>query len=231
MAEGVTDVHPFINRTNNIKNIAELRIIPTDKIISGSERTMDSHESDAVRSGASKFFEEYFNEEEICRFITPILAEKNCLTCHDVKLDDPLAVVSIRYSMKEDYAAIDRARFNVILMVLAAIIIVFFCVMFLLKKHIIKDLIISVNEIKKLSTGDVTGNIEIRRDDEIGELTSSIQILQSSLRNHSEAAEQMSKENLDIELKKLSENDILGNAMVGLKENINFLVEGMGKIF
>jgi methyl-accepting chemotaxis protein len=102
--------------------------------------------------------------------------------------------------------------------------------MFLLKKHIIKDLLISVNEIKKLSTGDVTGNIEISRDDEIGELTSSIQIMQSFLRNHSEAAEQMSKGNLDIELKKLSENDILGKAMVGLKENINFLVEGMEKI-
>jgi methyl-accepting chemotaxis protein len=224
MGEGITDVSPFIEIAEKIKNLEQLRIIPTNKIIEGSENSLDSGEREVLNSGNESFFEEVYKDIEVCRSIKPILADENCLNCHDTNINDPLAIISLRYSMKEDYEAIAAQRINAILMGLGTIIVAFVIVMLFLKRKVIKDLLTAANEIKKLSTGDINCKLEIKRDDELGELCNSVHTLINSVKSHSGAAEQIARGNLNIEIYSLSEKDVLGKAMITVKENLVLLL-------
>ncbi len=224
MSEGITDVSPFIERTEKIENIKELRITPTDLIEDGSESKMDSEEKSVLQTKESKFYEESFNDEDICRTIKTVVADENCVNCHDANLNDPLAVISLRYSMEKDYADIASQKFEAILMALGTIIVAFIIVMIFLKRKVINDLLLSINEIKKLATGDINCKIDIKRNDEIGDLCNSVHTLINSVRNHSETADQIAKGNLNIEIQQLSDKDMLGISMLKVKENLSLLL-------
>jgi methyl-accepting chemotaxis protein len=230
MNEGITDIDPFIERSKKIKNLRQLRIIPTDKIESGNEKLMDAEEREVVSSKTSKFYEEMFKDEEICRSISPVLAEESCLNCHDASLNDPLAVISMRYSLKEDYESIAEQRFTAIVTALGTIGLAIIIVMVFLKRQVIKDLLLSVNDIKKLTRGDVSSVSEIKRGDELGTLSQSIKILQGALKKHSETASLIAQGNLDAEIKILSEDDVLGKAMGTMKENLKLIMNDINSM-
>ncbi len=224
MEQGINDVSEYISRAEKIENVSELRIIPTDKIIPGSERSMDPQEKNVLATGKSKFYEEDFKNEKVCRSIKPILAEKVCLKCHDTKEKDPLAVISLRYSIKADYASIARQRLGAILTTLGAIILSFLILMVFLKKYFIKDLLLSVNDIKKLATGDTGDVVELSRKDELGTLSGSIKKLQTAMKGQSEVAVEIAKGNLSADVLLLSQNDTLGKAMLKMENSISSLI-------
>jgi methyl-accepting chemotaxis protein len=230
MEQGTSDIHPFIERAKNIKGVRELRIIPTNKITPGSEELMDSKEKESIASGKPDFYEEVFNDEEVCRDINPILASKSCLSCHDANENDPLAVISLRYSVKEDYASLANQRLGAIVITLASIIISFLILMIFLKRQVIKDLILSVNNIKRLATGDVSEIEEISRKDELGVLSHSIKTLQLSMKRQSEVAAEIAKGNLSAEVTLLSENDSLGKAMLTVEKSISSLIKDVNSM-
>ena len=224
MGEGITDVEPFISRSKKIENLSELRITPTDKIKPNSEMKMDQREKEVVSSRSPQRFSEQFNGEEVFRSIEPILAETKCISCHPSNENDPLAIISIRYSMKKDLESISEARTYAILFSLAAIIIALLSVIFFLKKEVIKDLLTSVNDIKKLATGDLTGGSNVRRKDELGILADSIRILQTAIKGHSDVALQISEGNINAAVHVLSEQDILGKSMITMENSLGVLV-------
>jgi methyl-accepting chemotaxis protein len=224
MGEGLTEIGPFIERSGKINHVKELRVLPVNSIKEGSEAKMDAIEKTVIKEKKSNFYEEIFNGEEVCRSIQPLLADENCITCHEGKVNDPLAVISLRYSMKEDYEAIASQKLSAILMSAATILITFLIVMYSLKKRVIRDLLKSIAEIKELSTGCVSSTTEIKRSDEIGELSDSIHTLRSALKRHSEAAVEIASGNVNTEISRLSDQDVLGNAMITVKESIKALV-------
>ena len=230
MEQGINDIQPFIERSKKIENVRELRIIPTNKIHSGSENLMDSEEKNVVATRGSKFYEEVFNKEEICRDIQPILAEKSCITCHDVNENDPLATISLRYSVKEDYAALANQRIVAILITLGSIALSFLILMIFLKKQVIKDLILSVNNIERLATGDVNDFDAVSRKDELGILSRSIKKLQLAMKSQSEAADEIAKGNLAAEILLLSDNDRLGKAMLTVENSIASLINDVNSM-
>ncbi len=230
MEQGINDVSDYINRSKNIENVRELRIIPTDKITAGSEKLMDQEEKNVLISRKSKITEEVYKKEDICRIIKPILAEKTCVKCHDAKENDPLAIISLRYSVNDDYAAIINQRFAAILITLGAIVLSFFVLMIFLKKQVIKDLILSVNQIKKLATGDISDIKEISRNDELGILSSSIKKLQTALKGQSQVAGEIAKGNLSAEVSLLSDNDTLGRAMLTMENSISSLIKDVNSL-
>ena len=99
MAQGVTDVNPFIDRMKSIKNIKELRIIPTELIDSDKAKNMDEQEKTVSKSKEEINSEEEFQDLSVFRSISPIVADASCTDCHDGKEGDVYAVMSIRYSM------------------------------------------------------------------------------------------------------------------------------------
>jgi methyl-accepting chemotaxis protein len=224
MAEGSTDVSPFVERIKKIEHIKNFSIHPTDKIREKSLEKMDADEKKVVQSKAPLSYSEKYNNEEVFRCIEPILADKSCIDCHsDAQIGDPMAVVSVRYTMADTYDAIYSQRLKATLMILATIAIIFIVLLYFLKKQIIKDLLIAVDNIKILSTGAININISTNRNDEIGDLIGSINKLQGSLKNQAESASQIANGNLSIEIPILSIEDVLGKAMNKVKDNLTIL--------
>ena len=230
MSEGIQDVAPFIERSQKIANVVELRVTPTNIVESGSEDKMDSYEKDVVKSREAFSTEEDFKDEPVLRFIRPVLAEENCLTCHEANAGDPLAVISLRYSVKETLAANKMQRLWATLMSVVAVLLTFLIIMYFIKKDVIKDLLNSVKRIKKLSIGDVSVNEKIVREDELGELLDSIYILRTTLEQQADAANEISKGNLKTAINILSDKDKLGYAMQGMKDNLEKLTKDLNGI-
>ena len=230
MNEGVTDVDPFIEKSKKIKNVSELRVIPVNSIVAGSENLMDKVEKDVLNSKTKYNNEEEFNNEPVMRLVEPLIAEANCITCHDAKVGDPLAIISLRYSLKETNQASITQRLSATIMAVVAILLTFFIIMYFIKKYVIKDLQNSLRYIKKLSLGDISENDPIHREDEIGNLMESINTLRKSQEEKAKLAIEISNGNFQTEIKILSDMDILGKATQGMKDNLQKLVNDLSVI-
>ena len=230
MNEGIQEVAPFIERSKKIPNVSELRVIPTNIVVSGSEDKMDKDEKEVIKYKSNVSSEEEFEGQPVFRFIRPVIAEENCLTCHEAKAGEALAVISLRYSVKEIYAANKMQRFWATLMSVVAVALTFLIIMYFIKKDVIKDLLNSVKRIKKLSIGDVSVNEKITREDELGELIDSIYILRTTLEEQANAANEIAGGNLQTEIKILSDKDKLGHAMQGMKDNIGKVINDLNAI-
>jgi methyl-accepting chemotaxis protein len=224
MGEGSTNVAPMVERIKKIENIKELKVLASDKIRENSNSKMNKDEKFVLDSLKSIFRNEKYNNEEVFLSIEPILAEKNCTSCHDTKEGETLAIVSLKYSMKKTYEEIHAQRLSATVMSIVVILIVFFVVLYFIKKQIIYDLLKSILSIKRLSTGDVTESITTNRTDEIGTLLLSVKTLQVALKDQANSADQIASGNLNIDISILSEQDVLGKAMQTVKENLLELV-------
>ena len=81
------------------------------------------------------------------------------------------------------------------------------------------------NAVRALATGNMNYDIDFDRKDEIGDLAASFWELVQSQKSKAEAAKEISYGNLSIEIETISSEDILGNALVDLKESILGLIK------
>jgi methyl-accepting chemotaxis protein len=175
MSQGINDVKPYIEKIKDTHNLSELRITSSNKIRSGSESNMDAEELAVLKSGKSKSYSENKNDQPILRTIEPVLSDENCNSCHESKVGDPLAIVSIRYSLAEMNSAIANQRWMAILLAVSAICITFFITMYFINKGIGKPLKNISESADKISDGNFDLQIEFdNREDEIGLLSKSI---------------------------------------------------------
>lgn len=230
MSQGTTDIAPFIDQMKKVKNLSELRITPTDKIREGSESKLDAAEKEVLSTKKIISTEEEFNNKPVFRIVEPIIATDDCLTCHEANTGDPLAIVSLRYSMEETHAAIAGQKLTSAITSFATIILTFFIVMYFIKKYVIKDLLHSVSCIEKISTGRSANDIKTERNDEIGVLFKSICTLQTILRTQSEVANEIAEGNLSIDVKVISEDDTLGKSMLKIRNNLSSLIHELNDL-
>ncbi|RLD81011.1 MAG: hypothetical protein DRJ10_06710, partial [Bacteroidetes bacterium] len=73
---------------------------------------------------------------------------------------------------------------------------------------------------KKLSTGELPDHIAVQNSDEIGKMTMALNILVDGLKKTSEFALEMGKENFTSEFRSLSDQDVLGNALLNMRESL-----------
>ncbi len=223
MSQGVTDVMPFIERMKAIKNIKELRIIPTESIDSEQAGTMDQQEKSVAKSKDEINVEEDFKNMEVFRSVSPILADASCLDCHDGKEGDVFAVMSIRYSMQETHSAIVNERISGALIIIFLVVFVWSLIVFLIKKNILNDLFKFISAVKDFSYGNLNTEINCVRKDEFGEMAFSLQSLKNSLTNQASTVNEFAKGNFDAEVKILSDDDVLGKSIQQIKESLTLL--------
>jgi methyl-accepting chemotaxis protein len=73
---------------------------------------------------------------------------------------------------------------------------------------------------KKIAEGDLEQELNIYQEDEIGQLANSFRDMNLALKEKAEVAGQIASGNLDIEVKALSKADVLGHAMVRMRQNL-----------
>ncbi len=82
----------------------------------------------------------------------------------------------------------------------------------------LKSVTKSLNDISKGKTGNV--KINIKRKDELGEMSEALSNLTDSLNEKTEFAKEIGLGNLNLDLKLQSKDDVLGHALIQMKDNI-----------
>ena len=221
MGVGIDSAEPFERMFNEISNIKEVNVIPTAVIDADHEKELDEEEKEVLRTLKSRFYNDEYMGEEVIRVIEPLLARESCIECHDTELGEPLAVVSVRYSLEEANTAIRVQSFLASLIVLVCIVITFVVMMFLINKRIIFDLKKIIEALKKFAVGNTKDTITTERKDELGDAVKSLKILQSNLASKSKVASEIAKGNLEVSIRVLSDDDELGLAMQKMRDNIH----------
>jgi PAS domain S-box-containing protein len=83
-------------------------------------------------------------------------------------------------------------------------------------------LTVTTDVLKKLSKGeiDVKNKMHLEREDEIGEMAESVNTLIEGLNSTASFATQIGEGNLDAEFSLLSEKDVLGNALIEMRQSL-----------
>lgn len=220
MAQGISSVDPYSDMLREIKNIREIRLIPTKAIDDAQTEPLDSFEKMVLDTKSGHFFREKYFDEDVIRAIDPLLADETCVNCHDARIGEPLALVSVRYSMEDTYASIRNLRIMAVVIVVLCIGITFATMMYLINKRIISDLKKLINFLKKFAVGNVKDSVTTSRKDEIGDAMKSLRVLQMNLSGKTDVATQIADGNLDVKVEVLSAEDELGLAMQTMRDNI-----------
>ncbi len=224
MAEGVPNVQPFVEKSKDIPGIANLRITPTNLIRDNAESDLDEHEKKVLTNKQAIHFEEDFKGAPVFRVIEPILSNETCISCHESKTGDPLAITSIRYSLAETNSSILSHQLQAAGMTILMVIILVFLINRFMQKRILSDLDVAVTSLKTLSLGDTSVPVACNRDDEIGELMESVEKLRVGIRSHTDMAIGIAMGDIRGNAELLSEKDELGKGMIAVRENLQKLV-------
>jgi methyl-accepting chemotaxis protein len=76
----------------------------------------------------------------------------------------------------------------------------------------------------KLAAGDINQTIDYHSHDEIGKVADSFRKMIEAQKMKAEIAEQIAKGNMDVEISVASDDDILGNAMIAMKDSVNAVI-------
>ena len=105
------------------------------------------------------------------------------------------------------------------LFILLAIILIFFII--LAFSHGVSEPLKTLKNISdELSRGQLPEKIPVEGNDEIGKMAAALKVLTQGLRRTSAFAIEMGKANFSSEFKPLSENDVLGNALLDMRKSL-----------
>lgn len=133
-----------------------------------------------------------------------------------------LGDIKIEFSNKFIAAEINETKNQMLAGTFILDLILIFILHFSLKKIIIKPLRNTVNSLADIvdGQGDLSKRIEIKRQDELGELASWFNKFINQLEEKAKIADNISKGNLKVKVKVLSQNDTLGIAIDTMVKNL-----------
>ncbi|MCB0281239.1 MAG: PAS domain-containing protein [Calditrichae bacterium] len=159
----------------------------------------------------------------------------NPLTFEEIKIDTTNAIVlksdiisdgetighlSIFLTRDNMEAAISELNTMVMTLTFVTIIFIVGILQFLFGKLVSKPIKKLTNYAESLKDGRIDDEIDIGQRDEIGDLADSFRIMSEALKQKAQAAKVISEGNLDVEIKAASRDDVLGNAMIAMRDNL-----------
>ncbi len=101
-------------------------------------------------------------------------------------------------------------------------IIILGLVLWIIARNITRPLINISNLLKELAAGKINtkNELKIKTKDEIGSISLDVNGLKNSLSRTAEFAEEIGKGNLDVKFEKLSEEDVIGNALLNMRQSL-----------
>ncbi|MBF0406098.1 MAG: hypothetical protein HQM10_02000 [Candidatus Riflebacteria bacterium] len=202
----------------------------SDKVREEIEKTRTN-----LQIKASDCFEIYY----------PQINTPDCIRCHhNWKVGDIGGITFFKFSNKALLNAnisaqnsIEQTRRNLfsnsLLSLIAAIMVLFFTTVFLMKKEVAKPLSDLVEILGELSLGDVNQNIPQylkERRDEIGILSQAIGSVISAIHAQAGVADKLALGDLRVQIKLSSDKDVLGKSMMRMTDAMNIISEVAGSI-
>jgi methyl-accepting chemotaxis protein len=168
---------PFLEQ---MQNIIDLRVIRSETLDRdyGKGDSKD-YAADALdREVIEKGIERVVVEGKTIRGVYPYIAKanfmgKNCLSCHNVKEGTVLGAISIKVPIEESFGRIKSMQYLYGFLGLIGILTISIIVVFFVHRTLapIKTLI---NNMNKMSNGDLTLDLKAEREDEIGHLVQAV---------------------------------------------------------
>jgi methyl-accepting chemotaxis protein len=225
MSQGVTDIHPFVEKFRSLQNFTELRLTPADIIKTGSEKSMDKAELEVLKSAKTNSYTEDFKGKEVYRIIKPILSDESCSSCHAGKPGEPLAIISLRYSLADLKENLAGQTGNALLLGLATIIFTFFVAMYFNRKMIVIPIKKVLSIIQELTKGHVKVRSGFTSNDEIGAMAINVDKLAEELETFAGLMFKVSEGDLTAQIKAVDSEDALAPALNSISIALNGLIE------
>jgi methyl-accepting chemotaxis protein len=182
MGQGLTDVSPFVQKVKQMENLRDLSIFPKNRIKANSEEKMDAIEREVLRTNTGKVFREIFHDEPVMRSIQPVTGDASCVSCHAGYVGEPLAVVTLRFSLASIESSQRKMALWTISLAVISICMTIFLVSFSLRKLVTHPLSSLLRQSEIVADGDLTVTYHQSSNDEVGSLSNSFQNMVEQLR-------------------------------------------------
>jgi methyl-accepting chemotaxis protein len=141
-------------------------------------------------------------------------------------------VGSIKLFLTDRYikTALIRGVWATIIQIIILDLIAITLLYFSLRKLLLRPLTRLVEVSGSISVGDLSEEIKINQDDEIGQLANSFREMQNNLREKETIAESIAVGNLDIDINMASDEDSLSEAMMKVRDRLLSLVSETDKL-
>lgn len=231
MNQGAETVAPFFNMIKKIPNIVESRFISSNKIRNdNSENKMDETEAGVFKSLQEQHYFETFNGSKVIRGVRPIIAQESCLDCHEVNVGEPLAVVSVRYSIENAEKAVSDQRYSALLGAVLTILFSVFLIKYIIDRKVMNRLLQFIENIRSLARGSINSEFSYGGNDEITDAGESLLALQKGLHDKVYIAEEIARGNLTEKVQKAASDSILSTEDV-LSKSLEEMASMLRKLF
>lgn len=224
MANGATDVKPVIENVKSISEISEFRIIPTNIISAGSENKLDTDERAVLVSKTGICSDDNSNGIEKLKKITPILADTSCISCHDSKVGDVLAIVNLQYSLEKMHSGLASQRLISIILGLLTIAFTIMVSMYFISKHVNKPIQKVLYTVKELAKGHVTARSHVKSEDEVGQMAKTVDAMAADLEAYSGLLVKVADGDIAVRSNPFDDEDMLSKSFNAIVDSLKRLV-------
>ncbi len=228
MKEGRSDkVQTILDNISASQVTKNLRILSTDGLIlisslaneKGTQITESTHEKlNSFLSDKDKPRRPSFTSQALIQEYRLIKNSKECFTCHDPD-KDILGVLEMTF----DYSTWKENRMIGIIVSLAALTILTLIILRLFEKIINRPIFNLKNRMEKIQEGDFSSKVPITKDDEIGDLAKSFNVMITKL----EEANKRIAELHEKQMEKAEHLASIGEIAAGLAHDVKNPVAGM----
>ena len=182
MGQGLTDVTPFVQEVKQMDNLRDIVIHPKNRIKANSEEQMDVIEREVLRTVHGQIFRELFHDEPVMRSVQPIVEDASCVSCHGGTVGEPLAVVTLRFSLASIESYQTRMTYWIMILAFMTIGVTILLVSYSLRKLVSRPLSILLSKSETIAKGDLNVEITQSSNDEVGDLSKSFRNMVEHLR-------------------------------------------------
>ncbi len=230
--EGRSDkVQAILENISTSQHIKKLRILSSDGVILNS--SMANENGNQIREDESKRLDSFLSDKNSDRplpfvshdFIQEYRLIKNsreCLTCHDPD-KDILGVLEMNFDYSSVFSIWKKNRTLGIIVSLAALTVLTLIILRLFEKIINRPIFNLKNRMKKIQEGDFTSIVPITKDDEIGDLAQSFNLMITKLEEANTRIEELHGKQME----KAEHLASLGEIAAGLAHDIKNPIAGM----
>lgn len=140
----------------------------------------------------------------------------------DKLLDDHIQTLALS-DMASAQDAMDMIAIIVIAVTLIVLVASVFAVLMIVNNQIVKPIGMLKHIANEMAEGETEIAIEMRRDDEVGELAHSFQAVCQNAKQLARISKRLGKGEFDVKLKPRSERDVLGHALLTMRNNLQTL--------
>jgi methyl-accepting chemotaxis protein len=195
----------------------------------GIKTAFEREAAKAIKEGKDRV---ELQEEGVLHIAVPMPSQMHpgCAACHlslrkgmdsDLKQNIILGTLNVSVpfekTLVQERGKAKQTVYGVIIMLLLAVLALYWFI----NRSVTKPLDQAVAFTEKVSAGDLSANLEVRQQDEIGKLSGAMNKMVCNMRELARTAEHIAGGDLTVQVTPLSDKDALGHALKGMVEKLS----------